>query len=481
MFTLDDIMRSVGDKARIVRGRDGVPDPDKVFRAAHHDSRQIEAGDLFVAIRGEHVDGHSFIPAVARAGASGTLCVEPSQDVLHDYPGFLQIVVPNVVEALHATARVRTQRQQNTTLIGITGSNGKTSTKEATAAVLSYVAPTLKTQASYNNEIGYPLTLLRLEPQHRYAVLEMGAQWVGELAWLSRTIASPDWSIITSVGAAHLEYFGSQERVVIAKTELVQVLRPDGIAILNYDDLNVRGMSASTSARVLYYGQGEGAHVRATDVGGDMLFGRCFTLQYKEEQRRVQLRLPGEHGITIALAAAATGCAAGMHLDDIASVLETLTPAKGRGEIKTGPNGSRLIDDSYNANRQSILAITKAMREATLAPNAKRWAVLGDIFELGPYAQAEHTESGTYLAGTVDYLVAIGDEARYYVEGAIAAGMPQSHIHYFRANIENVTELEDAKRAAADLLMREVRSDDLVLLKGSRGMRMETMLARWTY
>ncbi|HCI82575.1 MAG TPA: UDP-N-acetylmuramoylalanyl-D-glutamate--2,6-diaminopimelate ligase, partial [Ktedonobacter sp.] len=389
------------------------------------------------------------------------------------------IVVPDVVEALHALARVRTQRQENTTLIGITGSNGKTSTKEAAAEVLSCIAPTLKTQASYNNEIGYPLTLLRLEPQHRYAVLEMGAQWVGELAWLSRTIASPDWSIITSVGAAHLEYFGSQERVIIAKTELVQVLRPDGIAILNYDDINVRNMSASTSARVLYYGQGEGADVRATDVGGDMLFGRSFTLRYKEQQRRVQLRLPGEHGVTIALAAAATGCAAGMPLDDIASVLETLAPAKGRGEIKVGPNGSTLIDDTYNANRQSILAITKAMQAATLAPNAKRWVVLGDIFELGQYAQSEHTESGSYLASTVDYLIAIGDEARYYVEGAVAAGMPESHVHYFHADVENARELEDAKRAAADVLMREVHNEDLVLIKGSRGMRMETMFGMW--
>ena len=481
MFTLDDIIHGVGEKAGMVSGL--VPDsldPQMVFRSAHHDSRQIEQGDLFVAIRGEHVDGHKFIADVARAGAAGALCMEASQEVLRDYPAFLQVVVPDVVEALHATARVRTQRQQNTTLIGITGSNGKTSTKEATASVLSHLAPTLKTQASYNNEIGYPLTLLRLEPQHRYAVLEMGAQWVGELAWLSNTIASPDWSIITSVGAAHLEYFGSQERVIIAKTELVQVLRPDGIAILNYDDPNVRGMSASTSARVLYYGQQEGADVRAIDVGGDMLFGRHFILQYKEQQRPVQLRLPGEHGVTIALAAAATGCAAGMSLDDIASVLETLVPAKGRGEIKTGPNGSTLIDDTYNANRQSILAITKAMRAAIVAPNAKRWAVLGDIFELGPYAQAEHTESGASLVNAVDYLIAVGDEARYYAEGAIAAGMPESHVHYFRANVENNAELEDAKRAAADLLERGVHNEDLVLIKGSRGMRMETMFAMWT-
>jgi UDP-N-acetylmuramoyl-tripeptide--D-alanyl-D-alanine ligase len=153
-----------------------------------------------------------------------------------------------------------------------------------------------------------------------------------------------------------------------------------------------------------------------------------------------------------------------------------LTPAKGRGEIKVGPNGSMLIDDTYNANRQSIVAITTAMRNASIAPGGKRWAVLGDIFELGRYARAEHRSSGEALAGVVDYLVAIGDEARYYVEGAIRGGMPAEHIYYFDADVENSIELEAAKGAAADLLKLEVKSGDLVLLKGSRGLRMETML-----
>lgn len=473
MFTLHDILQGNAGKVSIYVYGAAMPGPQLTFRSAHHDSRQIQPGDLFVAIKGAKVDGHSFIPAVARSGASGAICTEPASEVP---PNFLQIIVPNVVEALHATARVRTQRQQHTTLTGITGSNGKTSTKEAVAAVLSRKAPTLKTQASYNNEIGYPLTLLRLEPQHRYAVLEMGAQWVGELTWLCNTIARPDWSIITSVGAAHLEFFGSQERVLIAKTELVQALTPDGIAILNYDDVNVRGMSAKTQARVLHYGLGDGAEVRGSDIGGDTLFGRSFTLQYHGQQRRIQLRLPGEHGITIALAAAAAGCAAEMPLDEIGTALEALTPARGRCEMKPGPNGSILIDDTYNANRQSILAITRAMHDAKMTPQGRRWAVLGDIFELGPFAREEHRASGKALAGTIDYLVAIGDAARFYVEGAIEAGIPEQHTYYYCANVDNTAELEAAKRAAADLLKHEVQSDDLVLLKGSRGMRMETLI-----
>ena len=471
MFTLNDILQG-NDGAVHLHGASS-PDPEQIFPAAQHDSRQVGRGDLFVAIKGKHVDAHSFIPEVAQAGAGAALCTEPSSEAP---PEFLQIVVPDVVQALHATARVRTQRQQNTTLIGITGSNGKTSTKEAVASVLSRKAPTLKTYASYNSELGYPLTLLRLEPEHRYAVLEMGAQSIGELAFLCNTIASPNWAIITNVGAAHLEYFGSQERVAIAKSELVEALPSDGIAILNHDDSNVRNMSEKTRARVLYYGRGESAEVCGSDIGGDMLQGRHFTLSYQGQQVHIQLRLPGEHGVSIALAAAAAGCAAEMSLDDICLALEALSPARGRCEIKAGPNGSTLIDDTYNANRQSIIAITTAMQGTHLVEGGKRWAVLGDIFELGRYARSEHRLSGEALAGVVDYLVAIGDEARYYVEGAIRSGMSAGNIYYFDADVENGLELEAAKQAGVDLLKKEVKSGDLVLLKGSRGMHMETML-----
>ncbi len=472
MFTLNDILQ--GNEGT-VRLHSAAPyDPAQTFPCAQHDSRQVGQGDLFIAIKGAHFDGHRFIPEVARAGAGAALCIEPADNVP---PGFLQIVVPDVVLALHRTARVRAARQRNTIFIGITGSNGKTSTKEAVAAVLSRAAPTLKTFASYNNEIGYPLTLLRLEEQHRYAVLEMGAQWVGELAWLCDTIARPDWSLITNVGAAHLEYFGSQERVVLAKGELVEALTADGIAILNYDDPNVRTMRARTRARVLYYGLSEEAEVRGSDLQGDELRGHSFTLNYGGQERRVQLHIPGWHGVMIALAAAAVGYAAQMPLNEVCTALEALIPAKGRGEIKTGPNGSTLIDDTYNANRQSIIAITRAMAATPLAPGGKRWAVLGDIFELGAYAREEHLTSGAALAGKIDYLLAIGEQARYFVEGAVQAGMPQEQTFYFKADLERPEQLEAAKRAAAELLRQRVRSADLVLLKGSRGMQIETMLA----
>lgn len=471
MFTLNDILQ--GNQDNIHFHTTAPVNPAQIFPEAQHTSRMVGAGDLFVAIRGAHTDGHRFIADAVRAGAGAVLCMELAQDVP---PDFLQIVVPDSVQALDATARARTLRQQHTTLLGITGSNGKTSTKEAAAAVLNRRAPTLKTYASYNTEIGYPITLLRLEEQHRYAVLEMGAQWVGELRWLCETIATPDWSLITNVGAAHLGYFGSQERVAEAKSELVQVLSTDGIAILNYDDPRVRAMSEKTRARVLFYGQSEYAAVQASAIDGDTLYGRSFTLSYRGQQERVQLHLPGEHGVMIALAAAAVGCAAEMLLDEIVPVLESLAPAKGRGEIKPGPNGSTLIDDTYNANRQSILAITAAIYGAPLAPGGKRWAVLGDILELGQYGPDEHRQSGAALVGTFDYLIAVGDEASYYVEGAIQAGMTQENISYFPADVENDQQMDAAKQEAAALLNKNVKAGDMILIKGSRGLKMETML-----
>lgn len=474
MFTLQDIL-SENQLSLLLHG--AVPvQPDLLFRQARHDSRLCGPGDLFVALRGAHSDGHVFIPEVARAGAAGVLCSTPHPDAPED---FLQIVVPDVIKALQATARARVRRQPGTKKIAITGSSGKTTTKEALATVLQTQAPTLKTYASYNNELGYPLTLLRLEEQEQYAVLEMGAEWVGELRDLCETCASPDWSVITTVGAAHLKHFGSLANVARAKSELVQVLSDSGIAFLNYDDPAVRAMQEQTRARVVFYGQGTGAMVRGTQVTETGLAGSHFTLRIGNDEMRIQLQLPGEHGITTALAAAAAGHAAGIPLEAIGQSLETLQPGQGRGQIKqaAGPNGSTLIDDTYNAIRPSIIVMAHAMQVTPLAPGGKRWAVLGELLEQGEYAQREHYLTGKALPGQVDFLVTIGDFARFYGQGAQNAGMPAAHIYHFPADPQNQTEVEASKREAALLLTQKVLPRDLVLVKGSRGMRMETMLA----
>jgi UDP-N-acetylmuramoyl-tripeptide--D-alanyl-D-alanine ligase len=283
--------------------------------------------------------------------------------------------------------------------------------------------------------------------------------------------------MVTNVGASHLEYFGTQERVAQAKSELVQALTPEGIAFLNYDDPNVRAMNAKTQATIISYGTADDAMVRASAIGGDTLRGRHFTLHYKGDFIPIQLQIPGEHGITIALSAAAVGLAAGMSLEKIKVALEDLQTFKRRGEIKVGPNGSTLIDDSYNANRQSILAIAKAMHEAQIDPEGKRWALLGDILELGSYAREEHYKTGLVLATLVDYIVAIGDQARFYVEGALEAGLPAEQTYYYAARLEDRLEVEAAKRAAADLLRQQVKDKDLILLKASLGLGMDTLLA----
>jgi UDP-N-acetylmuramoyl-tripeptide--D-alanyl-D-alanine ligase len=474
MFSIEDLM--LANQGHIFIDGAASPTPDLLFGSAQHDSRQCGVGDLYLAIKGARVDGHTFIPDVARAGAAGALCTTPHPQAP---PGFLQFVVPDVIKAIQATARMRIQRQPETIKVGITGSSGKTTTKEAVAAVLSSLAPTLKTYASYNNELGYPLTLLRLEPEHRYAVLEMGAEWVGELRGLCETITRPDWSIITIVGAAHLKHFGSRENVAIAKSELVQVLSKEGIALLNYDDLNVRAMREKTDARVIFYGRDEQADVCATALEKRGLFGTHFTLCIEKQQVRVNLALPGAHGITTALAAAAAGYAAGVEPATIRDVLETLRPIKGRGEVRpgAGPNGCMLIDDTYNSIREAVIIMAQALQATPLPATGKRWIVLGELLEQGEYTQEEHYITGKNISGMCDYLVAIGCYARFFIEGAIEAGMLAEHTYYFSANPMQEAEVEEAKRAAAELLQQKVMTEDLLLIKGSRGMRMETMFS----
>ncbi|GHO95376.1 hypothetical protein KSF_054240 [Reticulibacter mediterranei] len=323
-----------------------------------------------------------------------------------------------------------------------------------------------------------PRVFLGLEAEHRYAVLEMGAEWVGELTWLC-SIVRPNWSIVTNVGSAHLKTFGSPERVAIAKSELVEALPPDGIAILNYDDPRVRAMSQKTQARVMYYGLDEKAEVRASDLQGDALHGFSFMLHYHDVHLPVQLRIPGQHGVSAALAAAAAGFLAGIAPEAISSALAALVPVKGRGEIKLGPNGSTLIDDSYKANRQSILAGIAVLHRTDLIGGGKRWAVLGDMLDLANFARDEHYATGRALVGQVDYLVAIGDQARFYVEGARDAGMSADKLFFFKADPADHDQLEAAKQDVIDFLLSNVQNNDLLLLKGSNPLGLQTMLEQF--
>jgi UDP-N-acetylmuramoyl-tripeptide--D-alanyl-D-alanine ligase len=448
--------------------------PD-VFPGAAIDSRQVQHGQLFVAIRGETTDGHRYIGAAVARGAAAILCARPDAAALEH--GIAQVLVPDPLVALQETARLRLARQPQTRVIAVAGSNGKTSVKEATAALLERLGPTLRTTGNLNTETGVPVALLRLLPEDRYAVIEMGAQRVGEVAALCR-IAPPATAVVTVVGPEHLEYFGGMAQVIQAEGEIVDALPSDGLAILNQDDPDVRGMASRTQARILTYGRDALSDVSAVDVSGDTLTGLAFTLTSAGQMAPVQLHLPGAHAVSTALAAAAAALSCGMPLEAVAEALGSLRPAQRRGEIKAGVNGCVVIDDSYNSNRQSALAALETLRGARIPAGARRWFVFGDMLELGAYSPAEHAAVGEALArGEIERAVLVGEDTRSTYEAALAAGLGPERITYFPAALNQPEELARAKSQAAALVHAEVAPGDLVLVKGSLGIGMDVVVA----
>ncbi len=284
MFTRDDLLAAAGTQP--VGGL--LP---MRFAGGAIDSRQVQPGELFVAMRGATMDGHHFIGDAVRAGAAAILCERPDPEALAR--GVPQLIVASPLDVLQRLAHRRLRAQPYTQVIAVTGSNGKTSVKEATASLLRHLAPTLKTEGNLNTETGLPLTVLRLNPEHRFAVLEMGAQWVGEISSLCR-VAPPDVAVVTVVGPEHLEFFGSLENVAQAEAEAVAALPHTSIAILNDDDDAVREMAKQTSARIVTYGHRPGADVRAQRVSGDPLTGLRFTLSFGGRRARVHLNIPGD-------------------------------------------------------------------------------------------------------------------------------------------------------------------------------------------
>ena len=444
------------------------------FAGAAVDSRLVRHGELFVALKGEQTDGHLFVEAAVRAGAAAVLCAHP--DAYATARGVPQVVVHDPLDTLQQLAHRHLLSQPETRVIAIAGSNGKTSVKEATASLLSHSAPTLRTEGNLNTETGVPISLLRLTPEHRYAVIEMGAQRVGEVALLCR-IAPPDIGVVTVIGPEHLEFFGSMENVVRAEGEVVAALKADGVAILNHEDKLVRKMRKRTAARVVYYGREQGVAVRARHVGGNPLTGLDFTLVYGGEHNRVRLHIPGEHAVTTALAAAAVALTCGINLQTVAAGLNEIRPAKRRGEIKHGVHGSTLVDDSYNANRQSALAALALLRQAELPEGARRWFILGDMLELGRYAHDEHAAVGVAAAEGIDELVLVGSAVKATATAARQAGMPAERIHLFAASFADAAALTQARQQAAAFARAHLRSGDLALVKGSLGVGMDAVVA----
>ena len=424
------------------------------------DSRAVAPGDLFVAVAGERVDGHDYLGAAALAGAVGALCSRPD--------GALPcVVVPDPVAALGRLAAGVHARLTAGGLrtLAITGSSGKTSTKDLLGQVLAAAGPTVSPPGSYNNDIGLPLTVLDADESTRYLVLEMGSRGPGHIARLCG-VARPQVGVVLNVGSAHLGEFGSPEGIARAKGELVESLPEDGTAVLNADDPRVLGMASRTAARVLTTGTGGDADVRATGVSLDATARASFALVAAGEEHPVTLQVVGQHQVANALSAAGAALAAGLAPAEIAAALSTAAPrSRWRMEVERRADGVTVVNDAYNANPESMRAALAAL--AGLA-GERRIAVLGAMAELGPDAAAEHERLGRdAVAAGVDLVVAVGADAVGISDGASAAGG--------RAGEESVHVPDRA--AARELLSGLLRHGDVVLVKASRSYGLELLAA----
>ena len=425
--------------------------PDVRFEGVSTDSRSVEPGNLFVALVGERFDGHEYLAQAAGRGAAAAA-------VCREVPAELPLV--RVADTRRALGRLAAfwRRRFEIPLVAVTGSNGKTTVKEMTAAILGAGREVLATRGNLNNDIGVPLTLFRLDERHRAAVIEMGANHPGEIAWLT-TIAAPTVAVITNAGPAHLEGFGSLEGVAEAKGEIYSGLRPGGTAVVNADDAFADLWRSLAAPRdVLTFGLDRPADLSADwrPAGG----GSRLSLRTPWGYAELELPLPGRHNVMNALAASAAALAAGASLDEVVQGLGGMRAVSGRLQFLAGIAGARIIDDTYNANPASL----GAALEVLAATPGEHWLVLGDMGELGPGAAELHAEAGRQAAASgVSRLFALGELAG---EAARAFG---GHARAYR----------DREALLGDL--REAMHGDLVILvKGSRRMRMEQVVEALT-
>ena len=448
-FTVQDIVRST--QGALVAGDLGIP-----VTGVSIDSRSLAVGEAFFAIHGHRLDGHAFL---AEAAGRGAACL-----VVHALPDEVPANVPLVLveETTRALGALGAWHRSRFAIpvVAVTGSNGKTTTKELTAGVLATRWVVLRPERSFNNQWGLPLTLLKIGPEHEAVVLEIGTNARGEVATLA-ALATPTVAIVTTVASVHTEFLGSLDGVREEKAGLVRALGADGVAVLNADDPRVAGMARETSARVVTYGRGGQADVH---VVGDVVedeAGLALTLEARGERQAVTLALAGRHNVTNALAAAAAGVALGLPLVDVARGLADVQPVAGRCVWKRAGQLS-ILDDTYNASPVSVRA---ALDTVAAGRQGRRViVVLGDMLELGAISEEAHREVGRLVAALpADEFVGVGRGMQAAVEAAREAGL---------AEARHLTTFEDT---VAHLLKR-LAAGDLVLVKGSRGMRMERVV-----
>ncbi len=449
------IATTIGEIVAAVDGTPAGVDPSAVVTSVTSDSRLATTGSLFIALAGERADGHDFTASAVERGAVAVLGTRVTEAPT--------IVVADVLQALGRLARFHMDRLPRLTVVGITGSVGKTTAKDLTAAVLEAAGPTVSPPGSFNNELGLPLTVLEATADTRYLVLEMGARGKGHIRYLCE-VAPPTIGVELGVGTAHLGEFGSTQAIADSKAELVEALPTTGTAILNRDDDLVTSMADQTKAAALWFGQSVGSDVTARDVRPDRLDRSAFTLHTPEGSAEVELQYVGEHAVPNALAAAAVGVAVGLDLASIAKALTGAAPrSRWRMEVTERPDGLVVINDAYNASPESMRAALKSLK--TIAAGRRCWAVLGEMLELGDRSVAEHDAIGR-LAVRLDVqrLVVVGEGARPMYQ---AAGLEGSwgQESMFVPDVEG----------ALGVLRTELRSDDVVLVKASRAVGLESV------
>jgi UDP-N-acetylmuramoyl-tripeptide--D-alanyl-D-alanine ligase len=449
--------------AEVLAGTGGtlaVPAPPaQAFAGVSIDSRTVAAGELFFAIRGPHFDGHDFLAEAAARGAAAA--------VVHremGAPAGLPLVrVTDTTRALADLAR-HLRRLGAAPVVGVTGSVGKTTTKDMTAHLLATRGAVLKTEGNLNNRYGLPLTLLRLRPEHTAVVLEMGMSAPGEIRALSR-LAEPDVAILTKVAPVHLEFFPSVDAIAEAKAEILEGLRPGGAAVLNGDDPRVVRIGERWSGRIVWFGRHRRFEVCA-ESWRDTPLGQRFRLRIAGRTVVVTLPLAGPHFVTDFLAAAGAAHVLGVAPEAMAQAAASLAPARHRGEVLRLEGGLTVLDDCYNSSPEALEAAVVALG---LLPAGRRVAVLGDMLELGPTGPALHRERGRALAGRVDVVIGVGPLVKEMMAGAREAGLAAGALHHF-------ADASAAAAAAPEL----VRAGDAVLVKGSRGVKLEAVVEALT-
>lgn len=449
---------------------------ERIIRDAAIDSRQVTPDSLFIALPGERADGHDFVLEAFARGANIAI-------VDHGVPGDcyqldlrqgfkpetsieignspICLIVEDCLAAMQSIARYW-RRQLELKVIGITGSVGKSTTKELVAEVISQRYSTMKSPGNLNNEIGLPLTLLKLTEKHERAVLEMGFYVPGEIEFLC-DLAIPQIGIVTNVGTVHAERAGTIEDIARGKAELVEALppNPDGVAILNYDDPYVRQMAEKTKARVFFYGMSPEAELWADQVEGLGLEGIRFRLHFRNEVIHLRVPMIGRHSVHTALRAAAVGLIDGLSWQDIVNGLQS-------GEVQLrlvavrAKSGAIILDDTYNASPQSTLAALNLLEDL----QGHKIAVLGDMLELGEYEEQGHMMVGARTAEVASELITVGERAKIIASSAVNAGLPEKMIQSFEKSDQAIEYLRD-----------HLTSRDVVLVKGSRGMQMEIIVA----